>query len=221
MRPLQLCTAGDRRSRIMIFWFTILGLMVCMIHGDTQEGPKLGLHLANDDAALHFGPSAECKIGFEAGPPPKLVSSCTIEQPPSPPTSPPPSPPSAPPTMVYLGVGFCLGDGKECDQFRTLNQGSRTVSTEVCKQLCLDTSGCTAITHTNTNECVLHNILGTAMASTPEGYWGQWSNAATECIATECHTAAQYIWLHRCSCHHDRGQLWSLLHCSINSCGRR
>ena len=34
------------------------------------------------------------------------------------------------------------------------------------------------------------------MASTPEGYWGQWSNAATECIATECHTAAQYIWLH-------------------------
>ena len=41
-----MCTAGDRRSRIMIFWFTILGLMVCMIHGDTQEGPKSGLHLA-------------------------------------------------------------------------------------------------------------------------------------------------------------------------------
>ena len=101
-----------------------------------------------------------------------------------PPSSPPALPPSVPPptvytSMVYLGKGFCRGpNGKECEQHRPTYQGGRTVSLEACKELCLATSGCIALTLTNTNECALHNILGTAITSTPEGYWGEWTNAA-------------------------------------------
>ena len=57
--------------------------------------PPKGLHLADEDAGLHFGPNRECKFGFDAGPPPKIVSSCEVVQPP------PPSPPSLPPPPAY------------------------------------------------------------------------------------------------------------------------
>ena len=43
------------------------------------RAPPKGIHLADEDAGIHFGPNFECKLGFEAGPPPKLVSSCVIE----------------------------------------------------------------------------------------------------------------------------------------------
>ena len=104
-----MCSAGDRRSRIMIFWFTILGLMVCMIHGDThsnqetgkeESGPLKGFHLADEDSAVHFGPNFECKLGFDAGPPPKIVSSCPVDSPPPP--SPPPPPATPPPWTLLL-----------------------------------------------------------------------------------------------------------------------
>ena len=43
--------------------------------------PPKGIHLADEDAAVHFGPNFECQLGFDVGPPPKIVSSCAIDQP--------------------------------------------------------------------------------------------------------------------------------------------
>ena len=63
------------------------------------------LHLAENDAALHFGDNKECTIYYRRGPPARLESNCDIDTPPpypslpplSPPTSPPPTPPLPPP----------------------------------------------------------------------------------------------------------------------------
>lgn len=50
----------------------------------SPPAPIKGIHLSDEDACVHFGPNFECKLGFDAGPPPKIMSSCALDSPPPP-----------------------------------------------------------------------------------------------------------------------------------------
>jgi len=72
----------------MMYSFSLFVFFLCssFVDASTESTePQKGLHLADPDGEMCFGPNSECCVKFQPGPPPKLESTCQIVPPPPPP----------------------------------------------------------------------------------------------------------------------------------------
>ena len=95
---------------LMMYSFSLFVFFLCSsIVGASTQATK-GLLLSDSDSQVCFGPNSECCMKFEPGPPPKIESSCALEQPPPPPPSPSAPSPAAPPARDWRVEGTGTGE---------------------------------------------------------------------------------------------------------------
>ena len=67
-----------------MYSFSLFVFFLCPSFVVASVEPVKGLHLSDSDSQVCFGPSQECCMKFQPGPPPKIESTCQVVEPPPP-----------------------------------------------------------------------------------------------------------------------------------------